>query len=110
MRLILLRVGEIVFAALVHALHPHPANTTFIPGVPQKYHYGLRQAIFFVASLASGCYLIHISNKYTYLAVLKQSPPLGCLWIWSVVEMDLLLSIVSLAGSYIFFWYNGYRL
>lgn len=99
-----------MFAALVHALHPHPANITFIPGVPQKYHYGLRQAIFLAMSLVSGCYLIYITNKYSYLAILKQSPPLGCLWIWSVIEMNLGLSVLSLAGAYFFFWHNGYKL
>lgn len=100
----------IVFAALVHALHPHPANTTFIPGLPQRYHAVVRRIIFFTASLASGCYLIHISNKYSYMAVLKRSPPLGCLWIWSIIEMDLLQSLLSLAMTYAFFWYNGYKI
>lgn len=99
-----------VFAALVWALHPHPANTTFIPGVAPKYHYAIRQAVFFVTSLVAGCYLIHISNKYTYLAVMKQSPSIGCLWIWSVVEMDLSLSLLSLAGAYVYFWQGGYKL
>lgn len=101
---------KLVFAALVHVLHPHPANTTFIPGVPEKYHYGLRQIVFFVTSVAAGCYLIYISNRYSYLAVLKQSPPLACLWIWSVLEMNLGFSIFSLALAYFFFWYNGYRI
>lgn len=98
-----------VFAVLVHVLHPHPANTTFIPGLPKRYHNPMRQAIFFVTSIASGCYLIHITNKYTYIAVLGQSPPLGCLWIWSVLEMNLGPSVLSLAGTFLFFWAKGYK-
>lgn len=102
----------LVFAALVHALHPHPANTTFtfIPGLPHKYHNALRQAIFFVMSISCGCYLIHITSRYTYMAVLKQSPPLGCLWIWSVLEMNLPVSLLSLATAYLFFWQGEYKL
>ncbi|KAJ4392212.1 hypothetical protein N0V93_005837 [Gnomoniopsis smithogilvyi] len=100
----------LVFAALVHALHPHPANTTLSPLVSQTYQYGFRQAIFFATSISAGCYLIYITNKYSYIAVLKQSPPLGCLWIWSVLEMNLGLSVLSLVGCYGFFWQNGYQL
>ncbi|CAN8096346.1 unnamed protein product [Discula destructiva] len=99
-----------VFAALVHALHPHPANTTLSPLVPPKYQNGLRQALFFATSVSAGCYLIYITNKYTYMAVLKRSPPLGCLWVWSVLEMNLGLSVLSLIGCYGFFWQQGYKL
>lgn len=31
-----------------------------------------------------------------YLAVMKQSPPLGTLWIFSVVRLDLLPACISL--------------
>ncbi|KAJ4422475.1 hypothetical protein N0V82_002925 [Gnomoniopsis sp. IMI 355080] len=99
-----------VFAALVHALHPHPANNSLGPLVSQKYQNGFRQAIFFATSVSAGSYLIYITNKYSYFAVLKQSPPLGCLWIWSVLEMNLGLSVLSLAGCYGFFWHKGYQL
>lgn len=78
--------------------------------MPRKYQHGLRQAIFFATSVSVGCYLIYITNKYSYLAVLKRSPPLGCLWVWSVLEMDLGLSVLSLIGCYGFFWKQGYTL
>ncbi|EON99144.1 hypothetical protein UCRPA7_5373 [Phaeoacremonium minimum UCRPA7] len=72
------------------------------------YQNALRQAIFFVASIAAGCYLIHISNKYDYLAVMKQAPPLGCLWVWSVIELDLPFAVLSLACAALFLWQGGY--
>lgn len=56
----------------------------------------------------AGCYLIHITNKYSYIAVLKQAPPLGCLWVWSIIELNLGLAVVSLALSGFFFWQGGY--
>lgn len=56
----------------------------------------------------AGCYLIHITNKYSYIAVLKQAPPLGCLWVWSIIELNLGLAVASLAASGFFFWQGGY--
>lgn len=91
-------------------LHPHPANTVLNPIVPQRYQNRLRQAVFFTTSVSAGTYLIYITNKYSYMAVLKQSPPVGCLWVWAVLEMDLGLSVLSLIGCYGYFWQRGYKL
>lgn len=97
-----------VFTALVYALHPHAAATTVVPGLPQRFQNHARQAIFLAMGTAAGCYLIHITNKYSYIAVLKQAPPLGCLWVWSIIELNLSLAVVSLAASGLFFWQGGY--
>lgn len=97
-----------VFTALVYALHPHAAATTVVPGLPQRFQNHARQAIFLAMGTAAGCYLIHITNRYSYIAVLKQAPPLGCLWVWSIIELNLGLAVVSLAASGFFFWQGGY--
>ncbi|OTA76653.1 hypothetical protein M434DRAFT_38810 [Hypoxylon sp. CO27-5] len=99
-----------VFLLLIYVLHPHKANPKLLPGLPLRFQDPLRQAIFFVASISSGCYLIHISNKYSYLAVMKQSPPLGCIWVWSVIELNLPLSVLSLAVTGGFFYRGGYTI
>ncbi|KAF4462921.1 deacetylase [Fusarium albosuccineum] len=98
----------LVFVALFYVLHPHYANPTFIPFLPKQYQERVRQAIFFVMSVTSGCYLIHISNNYGYLAVMKRAPPVGCLWLWAVVEMDLLWAVPSLLIAIGYAWKNGY--
>lgn len=59
-------------------------------------------------SSVAGCYLIHISNEYGYLSIMKQAPPLGCLWLWAVVELDLLWAVPSLAIAASFMWKQGY--
>lgn len=97
-----------VFTALVYALHPHAAATTVVPGLPQRFQNHARQTVFLVMGTAAGCYLIHITNKYSYIAVLKQAPPLGCLWVWSIIELNLGLAVASLAASGFFFWQGGY--
>ncbi|TVY38140.1 hypothetical protein LSUB1_G002849 [Lachnellula subtilissima] len=48
-----------------------------------------RSAQAFPGSISAGSYLIHITNTYDYYAVMKQAPPMGCLWIWAVIELDL---------------------
>ncbi|KAI7788112.1 hypothetical protein LA080_013419 [Diaporthe eres] len=99
-----------VFTALVYALHPHAAATTVVPGLPQRFQNHARQAIFLAMGTVAGCYLIHITNKYSYIAVLKQAPALGCLWVWSIIELNLGLAVASLAASGFFFWQGGYTI
>ncbi|KAI2626184.1 hypothetical protein GGS21DRAFT_276646 [Xylaria nigripes] len=99
-----------VFFAFFYVLHPHASAPIFLPGLPLKFQNPLRQAIFFIASSVSGCYLIHISNVYGYLYVMQRSPPIGCLWVWSVIELDLSLALLSLCISGGFFYQGGYSL
>ncbi|ODQ55069.1 hypothetical protein SAICODRAFT_64308 [Saitoella complicata NRRL Y-17804] len=77
---------------IVHRLPPRP-----------------RQFVFFLASVASGLFLIHSTNNHGYYHVMKKAPSLGTLWVWSVVESELSLAIASLgiAGGYMYFWEGG---
>lgn len=86
-----------VFSLLFYNLHRHPSNPRLLPGLPGRLQQPLRQVIFFVASTLAGCYLIHITNQYGYMAVMQQAPPIGCLWVWSVIELDLPWAVASLA-------------
>lgn len=67
-----------------------------------------KQMFFFAVGVAAGCYVIYAANKYDYYAVMKQAPPLGTLWIWSVIEMNLPFAAVSLVVNFAFLWYKGY--
>ncbi|KAH7144418.1 hypothetical protein B0J13DRAFT_44365 [Dactylonectria estremocensis] len=98
----------LLFLFVFYPLHPHKSNPILVPGIPRKYQHGIRQAIFIAMSLTAGPYLIHISNKYGYLAVMKRAPPLGCLWLWSVVEMELVWGCVTLALVTAWSWQQGY--
>jgi hypothetical protein len=68
-----------------------------------------KQILFFVISIAAGCYTIHAANRYGYYAVMKQTPPLGTLWVWSVVEMTLPFATASVAIDIGFLWLGGYE-
>ncbi|KAI0399897.1 hypothetical protein F4802DRAFT_530375 [Xylaria palmicola] len=103
-------VALVVFYAFFYVFHPHPSAPVLLPGLPLRFQHPLRQAVFFVASTFAGCYLIDISNNHGYLYVMKRSPPLGCLWVWSVIELDLAPAVVSLAVAGGFFYLGGYSL
>ncbi|KAH9816380.1 hypothetical protein DFH28DRAFT_965123 [Melampsora americana] len=47
-------------------------------------------------SAIGGSYMVFVMNKYSYLLVMKQTPALGTLWIYSVVRMDLIDAVLSL--------------
>ncbi|KAK3048773.1 hypothetical protein LTR09_009885 [Extremus antarcticus] len=69
----------------------------------------LAQQVFYLGvAVAAGCYTIHAANRYGYYAVMKRCPPLGTLWIWSVIEMDLPWAAASVGVDMGFLWWKGY--
>lgn len=70
----------------------------------------LRQCIFFVAAVAAGCYCVYMGNMFGYYAVMKQAPPVGVLWIWAVVEMQLPYAATSVAAVLGYTWWNKFGL
>ena len=68
----------------------------------------VRQLFFLIIAVSTGCYTIHVSNVYDYFYVMKQAPPLGTLWIWSVIEMKLEFAAASALIDLGFLWWNGY--
>lgn len=61
-------------------------------------------------SIAAGCYVVTAVNRYGYYFVMKKTPPLGTLWIWAVIELDILGALASLLGVWTYAWYYGYPL
>ena len=68
------------------------------------------QVTFFVGSVAAGCYLVQTSNRAAYYAVMKRAPPLGTLWVWTVMEMKLSVALVSLAVVTVYFWWGEFSI
>ena len=63
--------------------------------------------MFFCASVVCGCYIIYSTNEEAYLAVMKKVPTLGCVWVWAVVEMRLVVGVASLGVDALFMWWMG---
>lgn len=68
----------------------------------------VRQIFFLAVGVTAGCYLIHAGNRHQYFAVMKQAPPLGTLWVYSVIEMDLWFAAGSVLLNLGFLLYGGY--
>jgi hypothetical protein len=94
---------------LLYSFHPHPTPSVLLPTLPKSIQPILHQLFFFTTSTVAGCYLIYITNTFGYYAVMKQSPPLGCLWIWSVIELDLGWAAGSLLACIAFLKFEGYN-
>ncbi|OQO14518.1 hypothetical protein B0A48_01396 [Cryoendolithus antarcticus] len=67
-----------------------------------------RQVFFLGVAVAAGCYTIHVGNNFAYYAVMKQAPPLGTLWVWSVIEMQLPYAAASVVPVVAYLYFNGY--
>ncbi|KAK1241847.1 hypothetical protein MKX07_007670 [Trichoderma sp. CBMAI-0711] len=98
------------FFFLFYVLHPHEANQTLLPGLPRRFQRPLRQLLFFGMSCAAGCALVYITNSKGYLYNMKRAPPLGCLWVWAVVELDLVWAVPSLLVTGLYLWMNGFSI
>lgn len=68
------------------------------------------QFLFLGLSVGAGCYLIYSSNELAYFAVMKRAPPLGTLWVWSVIEMRLPFALGSLITVAIYFWWGEHTI
>jgi hypothetical protein len=68
----------------------------------------LRDMIFCTGSIVAGCYLVYSGNKHGYFYVMKAAPPVGTLWIWSVVEMTLPYAALNVVAVLGYVWYNGF--
>lgn len=61
-------------------------------------------------SVAAGCYVVKSVNEYSYYFVMKRMPPVGTIWVWSVVEMGLLESVLSCGVVLGFVWWGEYSI
>lgn len=68
------------------------------------------QFLYLAMSIVAGCYLVYVSNEEPYFAVMKRAPPLGTLWIWSVIEMRLKWAVAGLVVVGTFYWGGGYTI
>jgi hypothetical protein len=87
-----------IFMVLVYLLHVDTAKRFPV----------LRNLFFFVVSVIAGCYLVYSANQHGYFFVMKTAPPIGSLWLWSVVEMSLVYAVPSCVVVIGYMWWNGF--
>jgi len=113
--------AHLVLLLLTYLLHPRrsprsstpsPPSHPSRPPSPYTLHLtALNHQIFhLLLSLLTGLYLMHITNTSSYYAVMKRAPPLGTLWVWSVIEMRLGWAVGSLVFIGGVGWVRGYTI
>ncbi|KAB8296750.1 hypothetical protein EYC80_002167 [Monilinia laxa] len=93
---------------IFYAFHPHPEPSHLFPRLPAKAQPYIHEIFFSAASIIAGCYLIHITNEFGSFAIMKQAPTVGCIWIWSVIELNILWAVPSVALCAIYLKVKGY--
>ena len=88
-----------IFFVVVYLLHVESAKRFPV----------LRDIFFFAVSTAAGCYMVYSANKHGYFYVMKTAPPIGALWVWSVIEMNLVYAASSCVAVIGYLWWNGFE-
>ncbi|KAJ8111084.1 hypothetical protein OPT61_g6233 [Boeremia exigua] len=89
-----------IFAVLVYLTHVEFSNRFPI----------LRNLAFLVGSIAAGCYIVWSANTKGYFYVMKAAPPVGALWVWSVIEMSLPYAAANVVAVVAYIWWNKFEL
>jgi len=92
---------------LIHFMHGHLVSIKLSKQVADAVG-GLKQILFVVVANTAGCCLIYLTNDQGYMAVMKNAPSIGTLWVWSVIELGLVGALAGVAGPAAYAWYYGY--
>ncbi|PWN28473.1 hypothetical protein BDZ90DRAFT_231459 [Jaminaea rosea] len=65
------------------------------------------QLLFFSTAVTCGCSFVWTYHESPFQVVMRRTPPLGCLWIYSIVKLDLLPCVTSLAIVALFIWQHN---
>ncbi|KAI0307341.1 hypothetical protein B0F90DRAFT_557364 [Multifurca ochricompacta] len=68
------------------------------------------QASFFVLSVASGTRMIYQVNYSNWLVNMQQCPPLGTIWVYTILQLDLVPAVLALLSVGLWVWWTGVRL
>lgn len=96
-----------VLLLLVHFAHGHLVSVK-LGETGKKVVEVVRQVAFVGIANIAGCYLVYLTNDKGYMAVMKNAPSIGTLWVWAVIELGLAGALAGVAGPGLFAWYYGY--
>jgi len=68
------------------------------------------QAGFFVLSVMSGTRMIYQVNYSNWLLNMQQCPPIGTIWVYTVLQLDLGPAALALSTVGIWVWWTGAQL
>lgn len=98
-----------ILSLLVHFMRGHLIGVPVSRGVADVLVW-VRSAVFLAVANAAGCYLIQLTNDKGYMAVMKDAPAVGTMWVWAVIEMGLGGALGGVLGPGLFAWWFGYSI
>lgn len=96
-----------VLTLLVHTMHGHIFRVK-LSATMQKWTNLARQVIYVIVANLTGCYLIQVTNDKGYMAVMRNAPSTGTVWVWCIIELGLAGALAGIAGPGAYAWWNGY--
>lgn len=96
-----------ILTLLIHFMHGHLVSVPMSKEVADAVG-GVKQLVFLAVANVTGCYLIYLTNDEGYMAVMKNAPSIGTVWVWSIIELGLLGALLGVAGPGIYAYYRGY--
>lgn len=96
-----------ILTLLIHFMHGHLVNIKTSKQTADFFG-GLKQIVFLLVANYAGCELVRITNTQGYMAVMKDAPSIGTVWVWSVIELGLLGAVAAVAGPAAYAYINGY--
>jgi len=87
-----------------------PILAIFIFYTSRYKHKRWAQAGLFVLSVVSGSRMIYQVNHSNWLANMQQCPPIGTIWVYTVLQLDLGPAALALSTVGVWAWWTGQRL
>ncbi|WWD17110.1 hypothetical protein CI109_101547 [Kwoniella shandongensis] len=107
----------ILLDILVHLQYSHRPGwevltkhlMTAIPTNRHPNHF-VTTSFLMAASIVSGCRLIWLVNKASWSLTTEQAPPMGTLWILTIVQLPLNRAVIALLAVGGWVWYSGMKI
>ncbi|KAH9007005.1 hypothetical protein EDB86DRAFT_2869499 [Lactarius hatsudake] len=87
-----------------------PILAIFIFYTNRYKHRRWAQAGFFILSVLSGTRMIYQVNYSNWLLNMQQCPPIGTIWVYTVLQLDLGPAALALSTVGVWVWWTGARL
>ncbi|KAF8268240.1 hypothetical protein EI94DRAFT_1800621 [Lactarius quietus] len=87
-----------------------PILAIFIFYTNRYKHKRWAQAGLFVLSVVSGTRMIYQVNYSNWLLNMQQCPPIGTIWVYTILQLDLGPSALALSTVGVWVWWTGARL
>lgn len=106
--------ATVTFPLLTLLIHLFHGNIKFLLPSPELLRvlerWRIQEAFWCAVANFAGCYLVSVTNDHGYYAVMRQAPGIGTVWVWAVIEMGVVGSLVGVMGPALYTWYYGYTI